>query len=352
MTPDGADGARARLVADGVALARDLVNTPSNDMGPDELETAGRTAIDRPRRIGERPSLGIDWMSGCHVTSIIEMTVTPTGRVRRSAAAIVMTAMLLVVGCGSDAPNSSGGDESAEAPVELPPMHVVAGLGYPRDLLDRGRVNIRIDRADDLAVVLLDKQLVARHFTSPPPEARRTVIPPNGQVVALQTQFGDVSNCDDSDPVEAELVVSYTIGVDPVVHRGSIEVDDPTTLDDIRLQICTQRRVIESNEFELQVDEVDGETMGARLVVRRREGSDRLAFDAVAGTVLFGAEAVVPAGSPERDPHAVGETTRKYGLDVYVAVDDVAAQRISVSIDAAIARLDEMLERCKERTGQ
>ena len=190
--------------------------------------------------------------------------------------------------------------------------------------------------------------------------------------MALQTQFGDVSNCDDSDPVEAELVVSYTIGDDPVVHRGSIEVDDATTLDDIRLQICTQRRVIESNEFELQVDEVDGETMGARLVVRRREGSDRLAFDAVAGTVLFGAEAVVPAGSPERilepderetsieivfdvnrcDPHAVGETTRKYGLDVYVAVDDVAAQRISVPIDAAIARLDEMLERCKERTGQ
>jgi leucyl aminopeptidase len=42
VTPDGADGARARLVADGVALARDLVNTPSNDMGPDELEAATR----------------------------------------------------------------------------------------------------------------------------------------------------------------------------------------------------------------------------------------------------------------------------------------------------------------------
>ncbi len=299
------------------------------------------------------------------------MTVTFARRVRVAAVAVVTTATLQA-GCGPDAPSSSGADESAGAPVELPPMHVVAGLGYPRDLLDRGRVNIRIDRADDLAVVLLDKQLVARHFTPPPPEARRTVIPPNGQVVAVQSQFGDVTDCDDSDPVEAELVVSYTIGDDPVVHRASIEVDDATTLDDTRLQICTQRRVIESNEFELQVDEVDGETMGARLVVRRREGSDRLAFDAVAGTVLFGAEAVVPAGSPERvlepdehettieiifdvnrcDPHAVGETTRKYGLDVYVAVDDVAGQRISVPIDTAIARLDEMLERCKERTGQ
>jgi leucyl aminopeptidase len=39
-TPDGADGPEVRLIADGVALARDLINTPSNDMGPDELEAA------------------------------------------------------------------------------------------------------------------------------------------------------------------------------------------------------------------------------------------------------------------------------------------------------------------------
>ena len=40
VTPDGADGPEVRLIADGVALARDLINTPSNDMGPDELEAA------------------------------------------------------------------------------------------------------------------------------------------------------------------------------------------------------------------------------------------------------------------------------------------------------------------------
>jgi leucyl aminopeptidase len=39
----GADAARIRRIADGVFLARDLINTPTSDMGPDELEKAVRT---------------------------------------------------------------------------------------------------------------------------------------------------------------------------------------------------------------------------------------------------------------------------------------------------------------------
>lgn len=42
-SPAGADAAFVRRVADGVFLARDLVNTPTNDMGPDDLEKAART---------------------------------------------------------------------------------------------------------------------------------------------------------------------------------------------------------------------------------------------------------------------------------------------------------------------
>ncbi|WEX09285.1 leucyl aminopeptidase family protein [Chelativorans sp. AA-79] len=38
--PDGADIEEARRVADGVFLARDLINTPANDLGPDALEKA------------------------------------------------------------------------------------------------------------------------------------------------------------------------------------------------------------------------------------------------------------------------------------------------------------------------
>lgn len=41
--PAGVDASRVRRVAEGVFLARDLVNTPTSDMGPDDLEKAVRT---------------------------------------------------------------------------------------------------------------------------------------------------------------------------------------------------------------------------------------------------------------------------------------------------------------------
>lgn len=42
VTPDGVDAAEAMRIADNLFLARDLVNTPANDMGPAELEAAAR----------------------------------------------------------------------------------------------------------------------------------------------------------------------------------------------------------------------------------------------------------------------------------------------------------------------
>ena len=42
VVPDGVDGGDISRIAKGVSLARDLINTPSNDMGPDELEAAAR----------------------------------------------------------------------------------------------------------------------------------------------------------------------------------------------------------------------------------------------------------------------------------------------------------------------
>ncbi len=45
--PDGLDGADLTRIAEGVTLARDLINTPANDMGPDELEAAARALAKR-----------------------------------------------------------------------------------------------------------------------------------------------------------------------------------------------------------------------------------------------------------------------------------------------------------------
>jgi leucyl aminopeptidase len=43
VLPDGIDGDDLSRVADGMSLARDLINTPTNDMGPADLEAAART---------------------------------------------------------------------------------------------------------------------------------------------------------------------------------------------------------------------------------------------------------------------------------------------------------------------
>ncbi len=42
VLPDGVDGDDLTRIAEGVTLCRDLINTPSNDMGPAELEEAAR----------------------------------------------------------------------------------------------------------------------------------------------------------------------------------------------------------------------------------------------------------------------------------------------------------------------
>jgi leucyl aminopeptidase len=52
VMPDGVDGDDVSRIAEGVALARDLINTPANDMGPAELEQAARD-------LGARHGVGI-----------------------------------------------------------------------------------------------------------------------------------------------------------------------------------------------------------------------------------------------------------------------------------------------------
>jgi len=47
LLPDGVDGAEISRIAEGVFLARDLINTPANDMGPAELEKAVRALAAR-----------------------------------------------------------------------------------------------------------------------------------------------------------------------------------------------------------------------------------------------------------------------------------------------------------------
>jgi leucyl aminopeptidase len=47
VVPDGVDGDELSRIAEGMTLARDLINTPANDMGPADLEAAARALARR-----------------------------------------------------------------------------------------------------------------------------------------------------------------------------------------------------------------------------------------------------------------------------------------------------------------
>jgi leucyl aminopeptidase len=47
VPPEGADAVEAGAIAEAVAMGRDLINTPANDLGPDGLEAAARRLADK-----------------------------------------------------------------------------------------------------------------------------------------------------------------------------------------------------------------------------------------------------------------------------------------------------------------
>ena len=304
-----------------------------------------------------------------------------------------MLSAVLAAGCADDgAPDASAPTDVAPsvtpsvapstAPVTEPPTSsaelglpdttAVAELGYPRDLLDRGRVNVVVARDGDEPFVLLAHQLRIDGFTPAPAEERRIVIPANGQRVAVQAMFGEVVDCDAPTPLDADLAVRFTLGDDPGVHEGAIELDDTTTLADIRARTCTARRVLAENDIALGEPALAGETLALDLTIERRTGDAELAVHAIEGTVLFGVASAYEQGEPERtlasgtsrlvlpltfdvnrcDPHAVAETTRKKGLTLWIAVDGATPQPVAVDIASIEADLEEILNRCKARTGQ
>ena len=47
MVPEGVDGGEVSRIAEAVTTSRDLINTPTSDLGPDGIEAAARVLADK-----------------------------------------------------------------------------------------------------------------------------------------------------------------------------------------------------------------------------------------------------------------------------------------------------------------
>ncbi|MDD9921865.1 MAG: leucyl aminopeptidase family protein [Boseongicola sp.] len=91
VRPNGVDSARLEAVAAGEALARDLINTPASDMGPDELEAAAHA-------LAEEHAATIEVVSGDDLLSQTFPLVHAVGR------ASTRKPRLIDIRWGSDGP--------------------------------------------------------------------------------------------------------------------------------------------------------------------------------------------------------------------------------------------------------
>lgn len=268
---------------------------------------------------------------------------------------------------GSSVPTGPPVAVATMAPAPAPAwLTAITEAGYPRDLLQRGRVNVETTNDGDEALRVTSRELLADHFRSPGPEQRRSLIAA-GATVDLQTAHGEVTDCTTATAVTATAVLTYHTDRDPTERTVAVPIGDTAILEQVRERTCAGRALTDAFDLSLFDPVIDGETLTTTLTLDRRAESPAITLGRGFGTVLFGVERLDP--QPSRiaptdaratvvlrfdvnrcDPHAVAETTKKFGLQLQVGVGAAEPVWTDVDIDALHGPLDEILDRCKART--
>ena len=262
----------------------------------------------------------------------------------------------------STSPDASGDGDGG--PGAAPALAATVNGTYPRFLLDRGMVNVRLTNDGAETVTVVEKQLVSTAFTPAAIDRSRTSIVPAGRSVNLQTSFGVVSDCDDPAPVSAVARLRLRVGDAPAVDL-EVPVDEPVLLDEIRARACAAIALAETADAAFESPVRDGQQVVADLVLRRIDPARAIRIESVGGTVIFQASATRTAGDvladlgdearipvtfrvARCDPHAIAESTKQVGADAWIGVDGGAAHRVALPIDDALRdELLEALEECK-----
>lgn len=247
-------------------------------------------------------------------------------------------------------------------------LTAITEAGYPRDLLQRGRVNVETTNSGDVALRVTSRELLIDYFRSPGPEERRSLIAA-GATIDLQTAHGEVVDCVATEPITAVAVLEYHEEGDDTERVVAVPIGDTAILETVRTRVCTARALTDAFTLTFSDPVIDGETLTTTLRLERRADSPVIVLDRAFGTVLFGVErsdaspSTIEPGDTSAtadlrfdvnrcDPHAVAETTKKFGLQLQVAIDGAEPVWTEVDVTPLHASLDRILDTCKQRTGQ
>lgn len=294
--------------------------------------------------------------------------VSPSGGVtrRRLVGAAAVACIVMLASCGTSDVGTDGAVLGDQGPSGVT---ATVELGYPRDLFERGLVNVVLsnDSIDELVVHV--RELAVDGFWSAGAQRRRSTLPGGGSRVALQTRFGEVQ-CEDPRPPTASMLITYSTSADPTQRRAAIPIVDTSVLADIQARMCTAEHVRDALDIRVEGVSIDRERIEAELVLTRVAGSSTYSITRTVGTVLIGAEVRGTAGagpwampadatrlvlplefSVNRcDAHAVAETTRRFGLDLRISVDGAPEQAVPLPLGDLASAFEAILERCQART--
>jgi len=283
---------------------------------------------------------------------------------RTATTLFALSVVAVVVGCASESDEVVHDSSSVPSAAVAGPIDGVTGeliITRQRDLLDRGLINV-LTRNNSAASLLLDDiRLVSDSFVAEP-AADRTISLRNGRQVAIQVPYGTVDDCDIHRPVTAQLTFEYTNDHDAEQRLGTIDLDGTDILETIRADACARRHLDGLARIGFTRAEIVGNDLVTELRIEPIGSPIDVRVSAVSGTVLVGVHphdgwvgTSVDGGVsiPLRfvvnrcDPHALGEVTKRFGLDLQVSIDGDDPASVEVDVEPLVTDLEAIVELCR-----
>lgn len=239
------------------------------------------------------------------------------------------------------------------------PEGLTLTLRAPRLLALDGLIAVRFDNQTGDPVLVSSLAVHTGLFADEPTEEENVLVY-DGQRVDIPVALG-AAICPAAD---ATATVETTIEVGGGSARTGDVAVDPAILLDLNARECDMRYITDQVDIAFADDYEDrGDSVEASLVFSRRAGSASVVVDQVRGSVNF---VVTPLGpQPAHDagplaslapgdesvtvpvsivaarcePHAMFESKRMFQFHVWVGVDDVAPQAVTVIPEGALRDL-------------